>query len=280
MYKLIFLLSFIFTQAIISSSFAISSADSTDKNNTYDDKYDKQTQIKELDDAKWENNVGDRRVSMPDPDMANYSNSAFTLPQGEFYIETRLLYESDGSPTSEQFRLPYLIRYGLFDWMEVRVGSFGPVLKYHKNSHGVNPLTFDTKFHLIDENEVNILPAIALELSYTTTWLGTVSQTNTTPGPGFSLNFDKTLPYDFTFETDIGAGYLVDYENKSGTASRQYWRAIFHWSLQHDLLDNLAVFIHGYNYFQDNAVMHGNSAYIVYKNNDYGSAGGGVNLGG
>jgi len=61
-------------------------------------------------------------IRFPGSDLANYPNSAFTLPQGGFYVEVAPEYSTDNSGS---YSAGYLLRYGLLDRLELRLMSSG-----------------------------------------------------------------------------------------------------------------------------------------------------------
>lgn len=66
-------------------------------------------------------------ISNPGSDLANFPNSAFTLPQGSAYVEVSgfsYYGRSKGSP--EQYNAEFLTRYGVTDNIELRIFSNGP----------------------------------------------------------------------------------------------------------------------------------------------------------
>ena len=61
-------------------------------------------------------------IRNPGPDLANFPNSAFTLPRGRAYVEVspvNLSTPNSGSPAT--FSACYLLRYGLIDDLELRL---------------------------------------------------------------------------------------------------------------------------------------------------------------
>ena len=141
-------------------------------------------------------------IRFPGSDLANYPNSAFTLPQGGFYVEVAPEYSTDNSGS---YSAGYLLRYGLLDRLELRLMSSG-VQEEGGNSPvvGFNPLTFDAKIHLWDEMENYYLPAMGIEVLVQTTLLGSPAFNSGTQ-PAFSFNFDQSLFWDIALEYNIGA---------------------------------------------------------------------------
>lgn len=182
-------------------------------------------------------------ISNPGADLANFPNSAFTLPQGRAYIETSpLTYYGQSTGQPAQFNAEFLLRYGVTDNIEARI--FGNGLSWQGGRHpdtGFSPIAFDTKIHLLDENEEWSLPAVGFEGYIQTTFLGNNPFLQGTT-PGFTLNFDQSLPFDIDFEYNFGA--VQQYQSTTGQKS---WQFSFQWAFQRDLLDKyVAVFIHGF----------------------------------
>ena len=181
-------------------------------------------------------------ISNPGADLANFPNSAFTLPEGRFYVEmSPLTYYGPGQGQPAQFNSEFLLRYGVTDDIELRVFGNGVSWQGGKDSAtGFSPIAFDTKIHLFDENEEWFLPAVGFEAYLQTTWLGNEAFDQGTT-PGFFMNFDQSLPFDVDFEYNLGATEQLD-----GTGSYA-WQFSFQWALQKDIFNQqLAVFIHGY----------------------------------
>ena len=178
-------------------------------------------------------------IRFPGSDLANYPNSAFTLPQGGFYVEVAPQYSTDNSGS---YSAGYLLRYGLFDRLELRLMSSG-LQEQGGNSPivGFNPLTFDTKIHLWDEMENYYLPAMGIEILVQTTLLGSPAFNSGTQ-PAFSFNFDQSLFWDIALEYNVGASRAQDSLN----AAINTWGLTFQWALQHDVVEDFAVFVNGW----------------------------------
>lgn len=181
----------------------------------------------------------------PGADMANYPNSAFTLPEGGFYLESTpfgFTGKSSGSgPQTESGQI--LLRYGLVDDIELRL-FYTPyeVQNLHTGSvAGSGPMAFDTKIHLWDAWEEYFIPAAGFELTITTPWLSSTAFQSPT-SPGFSFNFDQELPFDIGLEYNFGA---TDFEDP-GNLSQSVWQFAAQWAAQRDITDDVAVFFNGY----------------------------------
>ncbi|MFZ9609727.1 MAG: transporter [Methylococcales bacterium] len=178
-------------------------------------------------------------IRFPGSDLANYPNSAFTLPQGGFYLEVAPTYSTDDSGS---YSATYLLRYGLLDRLELRLLSSGPQEQGGNNPVlGFNPLTFDVKMHLWDEVEKYYLPAVGFEIYLQTTLLGSPAFNSGTQ-PTLEFNFDQSLFWDIALEYNIGASRSQDSLN----AAINTWGLTFQWALQHDVVEDFAVFVNGW----------------------------------
>lgn len=182
-------------------------------------------------------------IRSPGSDLANFPNSAFTLPQGGFYLEsTPVAYTTTSSTLASQYNFEYLLRYGLFDWIELRLYSQGfSVQGDPQPATGFSPLTFDTKLHLWDEFEDYFLPAAGLEVMVQTNLLGSSAFQSGTE-PAFNMNFDQGLPWDFQIEYNLGA---ARFENPNNTR-QSIWDFTFSWAIQREVAEDVDVFVNGY----------------------------------
>ena len=181
-------------------------------------------------------------IANPGADLANFPNSAFTLPEGRAYIETApLTYYGPATGQPAQFNTEFLLRYGLTDNIEARIFGNGISWQGGKDpATGFSPVAFDTKIHLMSENESLHLPAVGFEAYIQTTWLGG-SAFNQGTTPGFFLNFDQSLPYEIDFEYNLGAAEQMD------SANTKAWQFSFQWAFQRDVFNqDLAMFVHGF----------------------------------
>lgn len=181
-------------------------------------------------------------IRAPGSDLANFPNSAFTLPAGGIYLElSPMSYATRSQTLAAQYNFEYLLRYGLFDWMELRLYSQGLSVQGNPQpATGFSPLTFDTKIHFWDEIEDH-LPAAGLEVMLQTTLAGS-SAFNAGTEPSFSLNFDQALPWGLAIEYNIGAARFEDPDD----ISRSLWDVTFAWAIQKEVYEDVAVFVNGY----------------------------------
>lgn len=180
-------------------------------------------------------------IENPGPDLANFPNSAFTLPQGQAYIEiSPATYNGKAAGVPQQYNAGYLLRYGLTDAFELRLLSSGFILQYgkEKNQTGIGPAIFDIKWHVLDADPGSFLPAMGIEASVQSTW-GT-GAFNSGTQPALSLNFDQALPYDIDAEYNIGFIGIQDGEGKN------IYQLALAWALQRNITDPVAVFVNGY----------------------------------
>lgn len=181
-------------------------------------------------------------ISNPGADLANFPNSAFTLPQGRAYIETSPVTWYGGAPlTAPQYNAEFLLRYGMTDDIELRIFGNGPSWQGGRlGGAGFSPLAFDTKIHLFDEREDLFLPAAGFEAYIQTELLASSGFSQGTNG-GLSLNFDQSLPFGIDAEYNLGSNQVRKFNGDS------YWQFNFQWALQKDVLDKeIAIFIHGF----------------------------------
>jgi hypothetical protein len=188
-----------------------------------------------------EHNANEASIRTPGPDLANFPNSAFTLPQGRAYIELAPFNysrrSSSGSPT--QWSAGYLLRYGLTNDFELRLLSDGYTKELGgEKSSGISPQIFDFKWHVCDENKDSHLPALGVEVAVQTDIASRVFRERTQPS--ISLNFDQTLPLDIAFEYNLGV-FTQDAEPGKREA-----QGAFSWALQKEVVTDIALFVNGY----------------------------------
>jgi len=194
---------------------------------------------------KWRENPD---IANPGPDLANWPNSAFTLPKGRAYIEFEPMSYSAGTAVGSaqpaQYSMDFLLRYGLTDDIELRVFGNGPTRTLgNVQSWNFAPLAFDTKIHVLDERQDIYLPALGIEAYIQTEWLGSTN-TNSGTQPSINFNFDQSLPWEIDFEYNLGAVRVLETVDGRNT---NVWEFSFQWSVQRDFFDeDFALFLHGY----------------------------------
>ncbi len=181
-------------------------------------------------------------ISNPGPDLPNFPNSAFTLPQGRAYIEVSpFTFYGSGLGSPAQYNAEYLLRYGLTDDIELRLFSNGLSWSGGSNpSWGFSPLAFDTKIQMWMEKPDYFIPAVGFEAYFQTEWLGN-SPFNGGTQPGLTFNFDQSLPWDIDFEYNLGA---TRFQNMAGD---NVWEFSFQWAVQRNFFsEDFALFVHGF----------------------------------
>jgi hypothetical protein len=181
-------------------------------------------------------------ISNPGPDLANFPNSAFTLPAGRAYVEfVPFTYYGTSQSSPAQYNTEFLLRYGLTDDIELRLFGNGVAWQGGSNSGwGFSPIAFDTKINVWLEKPDYFLPALGIEAYIQTQWLGSAPFDSGTQ-PSISFNFDQSLPFDINLEYNLGA------TRTQQTPGQNEWEFVFQWALQRDLFDkDFAAFIHSY----------------------------------
>ena len=189
--------------------------------------------------GKWESEPD---IGNPGPDLANFPNSAFTLPQGHAYLEASpVAFYGSGLGNPAQYNAEFLLRYGLTDDIELRLFSNGPSwVGGSSPAWGFSPLAVDTKIFLWTEKPDYLIPATGFEAYLQTEWLGSPAF-NSGLQPAFTFNFDQSLPWGIDFEYNLGATRFQDF------AGQNVWEFSFQWALQRDFFhQGLALFVHGF----------------------------------
>ncbi|MFM8333076.1 MAG: transporter [Candidatus Methylumidiphilus sp.] len=178
-------------------------------------------------------------VSLPGPDLANYPNSSYTLPQGSVYFENSPagFYGSSVISTS-QWNWEYLLRYGVTDNIEFRMFSNG--LSAQSGAVGFSPVAFDVKAHVWAEEWEWFNISIGAEAYVqTTSWLASPAF-NEPLQYAFSVLVDHELPWDIAFEWNLG---FVRQSNPGGVV---YLPSV-QWAFQRNITDDVALFVQGYH---------------------------------
>lgn len=181
-------------------------------------------------------------IANPGTDLANWPNSAFTLPEGRAYLEMAPFgYYASSSNGPQQFDSEFLVRYGLTDNIELRLFGNGYTWTGGRyDSWNFAPLAFDTKIQCWTEKPDIFVPAMGIETYVQTEWLGS-TPTNGGTQPAISFNFDQSLPWGIDFEYNLGAVRVRDNFGKND------WEFNFQWAFQRDFFnEDFALFIHGY----------------------------------
>lgn len=183
-------------------------------------------------------------IRTPGADLANFPNSAYTLPKGGFYLETAPYSMSGASSNAAwQYNAEYLLRYGLMDNWEIRLYSQGiSVQGKPEPAVGFSPLTFDTKIHFWNEVPSWYFPAAGLEMLLQTNLLGS-PEFNGGLEPSFSFNFDQSLFWDLALEYNVGAARFQSPDD----ITEEVWDVTIQWALQKDITEEIALFVNAYH---------------------------------
>ncbi|MFZ2726932.1 MAG: transporter [Methylococcaceae bacterium] len=182
----------------------------------------------------------DASIQTPGPDLANYPNSAFTLPQYHSYVEMSAFYNNKSLASSTQYNVGYLLRYGLTDNLELRLQSNGfTMVDGTTKQLGISPQVFDIKWHIMNAPDNSLLPALGIEASVQTEWASPAFKSGIQPA--LSLNFDHALAYDISIEYNIG------FISQQTNVEQNNYKLALSWAVQRNIINNVAVFIHGYS---------------------------------
>ena len=178
-------------------------------------------------------------VSLPGPDLANFPNSSYTLPQGGVYLESSPVgFYGSSAISAAQWNWEYLLRYGVTDNIEFRLFSNG--LGNASGVTGFSPLAFDSKAHLwaADWGWFNVSVGAEAYIQ-TTSWLASPAFYSPLQ---YSFNFlvDHDLPWGVSFEWNLG---FV----RQTLSGNTYYLPTFQWAFQRDVTDDIALFVQGYH---------------------------------
>ncbi len=180
-------------------------------------------------------------ISKPGPDLGDYPNSAFTLPQGRIYFESATFsYQTGNEYGPAMYTSPFLLRYGLTDDVELRLMGNGltSVNEPENSIVGFSPLILDTKIHLWDEQMDRMIPAASLEV-YIQTNLGSKSLLSGVQ-PSLNLNLDFPLTEKTNVQMTFGYTGVQQVETVNQFS--------YQWAMGYQLTSLLQVFIQGYYY--------------------------------
>jgi hypothetical protein len=196
-------------------------------------------------------------VQDPGPDIANFPNSAFTIPRGAAHVEfAPVTLSGPNDNNGPTYSTQYLLRYGLTDRLEFRIFGLGytAVFNTPQRTTGFAPPSFDFKMNLWDESKNHLIPAAGLEV-YLQTEFGSPAFRSGLQ-PAISLLFDHTLPYDINFEWNVGLNGaeqpLAPGEDPNGPINlfhgpeRRALEWSFQWALQRRFFETLDIFTHGF----------------------------------
>ncbi len=178
-------------------------------------------------------------IGDPGPDLANFPNSSYTLPEGGFYFESSpLSYYGSSMGAPPQWSLSYLLRYGLFENIELRLFSNG--LTFRSDEVGTSPLAIDTKAHLWDYDSDGLNASVGIEAYVQPpNWLATSDFRQ-------PLQFAATLLVDHNLPWDIAMGWNVGFTRTLGQ-EQSFTRPTIQWAFQRNVTEDIAVFIQGFH---------------------------------
>jgi hypothetical protein len=178
-------------------------------------------------------------IRRPDPDTANFPNSAYTVAKGRMYIENSPVgFTGPARFSSSSYNWNYLIRYGLTDNLEFRLfGNGYTAIQGKDKTTGFAPLDFDFKAHFWNENRKFFIPAAGLEV-YLQTDFGSPAFDHGVQ-PSINMLFDQTLFFDVNLEWNIG----ITGARANGNI---YYEVSASWSFEHKIVKDLDIFIHGF----------------------------------
>jgi hypothetical protein len=178
-------------------------------------------------------------IRRPDPDTANFPNSAYTVAKGRMYIENSPVgFTGPARFSSSSYNWNYLIRYGLTDNLEFRLfGNGYTAIQGKDKTTGFAPLDFDFKAHFWNENRKYFIPAAGLEV-YLQTDFGSPAFDHGVQ-PSINMLFDQTLFFDVNLEWNIG----ITGARANGNI---YYEVSASWSFEHKIVKDLDIFIHGF----------------------------------
>lgn len=186
-------------------------------------------------------------INMPGPDTANFPNSPFTLPKGRGYIEVSPFnFAQKGNGNPQEYSIPFLLRFGLTDNVELRMYSIGYTWvngtpqTVPQTTTGLSPLVFDMKVHLWGEKEWMWWPIFGLEV-YIQSEIGSPKFV-TGVETGISLLVDHNLPNDWLLEWNIG-DFGIGFPGAQNDVAMNLG---FSWALQKQITEKWAGFFQGF----------------------------------
>lgn len=191
-------------------------------------------------------------ISEPGPDLGDFPNSAYTLPQGRIYVEfAPLTLQTANRENSAAYGFPFLLRYGITDDVELRLISYGLASIFNPGNtvSGFAPLIIDTKVHLWNARREQLIPAASLEV-YIQTNLATKSfQGGVEPSLNLNLDFPLTemTNIQMTFGyTGVRDNALSNQIPGGPNITANVYQFSYQWAVERQLNDSFQVFLHGY----------------------------------
>ena len=191
-------------------------------------------------------------IAEPGPDMGDYPNSAYTLPQGRIYVELApLTLQTSNRHNPAAYSSPFLLRYGLTDDVELRLIGSGltSVFISGNTRSGFAPLIIDTKIHTWDADMERLIPAASLEVYIQTNLASEAFRGGVQP----SLNLNLDFPVSEKTNLEMTFGYsgvrdtsISQLNPGVPAADVNVYQFSFQWAVEQQLTDKLQVFVHGY----------------------------------
>lgn len=202
-------------------------------------------------------------ITDPGPDMGDYPNSAFTLPQGRIYVEfAPLTLQTADKYNSASYNFPFLLRYGITDDVELRFISSGLASVFDPGNtvSGFTPLIIDTKIHLWDDQMERYIPAASLEVYVQTTLGSSAFQGGVEPSLNLNLDFPLTkktnieMTFGYTGVQDslfvfTGERFISRFSHEVPIIHRTNLNVnqfSYQWAVEQQITDDFQLFLHGY----------------------------------
>lgn len=144
-------------------------------------------------------------------DRPNVTDAVDVIPKGTFQVESGFLYVKSDLNDSENFQIPNIsIKYGLYDWLELRVittndkftqdAQGGSLAEFEET--GLTPITFSPKAEIFQQ--VNWVPQLSMAASISMPDVGATAFQNDKWNYGFRMLFENNnnLPWSASFGPD------------------------------------------------------------------------------
>ncbi|MCQ2298795.1 MAG: transporter [Bacteroidales bacterium] len=175
--------------------------------------------------------TGEPVISADRPGM---STGTDVMPQGKIQWETGVGYESEGGAATNTLNNT-LLRYGLVDWAEIRVGMD---LLHEGSTTGLSALNVGTKISLVENR--GWIPAISLLANLQCPRIGSSAFTPSHLAPQLYVLFQNQVTSWFN------VGYNVGAEWDGTLAEPSTFAAV---CLGFSITESLGCFVESYNYF-------------------------------
>lgn len=167
-------------------------------------------------------------------DRPGMSTGTDVMPQGKIQWETGVGYESEGGAATYTLNNT-LLRYGLVDWAEIRVGMD---LLHEGSTTGLSALNVGTKISLVENR--GWIPAISLLANLQCPRIGSSAFTPSHLAPQLYVLFQNQVTSWFN------VGYNVGAEWDGTLAEPSTFAAV---CLGFSITESLGCFVESYNYF-------------------------------